>query len=70
MSNYIPGSTITIGEYCALMCDYSQYWHGRRIEETRAAVLRAAQYTKADAEALARAVSALSTRAVPEASAL
>ena len=59
MSNFIPGSTITIGEYCALMCDYTQYWHGRRLTETEAAAQRAAKLVRADTSALVRAIGAL-----------
>ena len=39
MSNFNSGDTVTIGQFCTLMCDYCQYWHSvhQREAEERSA---------------------------------
>ncbi|MBR1496686.1 MAG: hypothetical protein IJ617_03595, partial [Oscillospiraceae bacterium] len=47
MSQYLPGSTVAIGDFCVLMSDYSQYWHGIHLAENAEAALLAGERGRA-----------------------
>ena len=63
----IPGATLAIGDYCVLMSDYSQYWHGVRLAEQAAAAATAAARGQSLAEAAEQAAAGLESRLAEEA---
>lgn len=52
MTDAVNGGVEALADYCALMCDYSEYWHARHLEEE--ARREAEALAAAEAEAQAR----------------
>ena len=56
MSNNNTGDTVTIGQFCVLMCDYCQYWHSVHQAEAKKTVAAEAEPPQSTVEAVAELV--------------
>lgn len=67
MSNNNSGDTVTLGQYCVLMCDYCQYWHRVHLAAAEGLSGETRELLRRSARSMAEALRPAEEGSIPEA---